>query len=156
MLPMLERELVDNKGWVTKDDLMDYYAIGQCTPGIIAVNVATFVGKKEKGILGSAAATIGVIFPSIVIITILAAFFTNFADIPAVQHAFAGARVAVCVLVLNSVIKLLKKNIKDWLTGAIYVLTVVLAIVLKISPVIAVLAAAVIGIIYGNMKEGKQ
>lgn len=152
MLPMLERELVDNKGWVTKDALMDYYAIGQCTPGIIAINVSTFVGKKQKGIPGAIAATLGMLFPSIVIISILAAFFSNFADIPSVQHAFAGARAAVCVLVLNSVIKLFKSNVKNWITALVYVATAVLVIIFKVSPVLVVLAAAIVGIIYGAGK----
>lgn len=156
MLPMLERELVDNKGWVTRDALMDYYAIGQCTPGIIAINVSTFVGKKQKGIPGAIAATLGMLFPSIVIISVLAAFFSNFADIPAVQHAFAGARTAVCILVLNSVIKLFKSNVKNyWITALVYIVTAVLVIVFKVSPILVVLAAAAIGIIYGARKGGR-
>ena len=110
MLPMLQREVVEKRGWATEGELMDYYAIGQCTPGIIAVNTATFIGHKNKGILGGIIATLGVVFPSLVIITIIAAFISNFAELAVVQNAFAGIRVCVCVLILNAVIKLWKKR----------------------------------------------
>ena len=109
MLPILQREMVEKRQWVSDEELMDYYAIGQCTPGIIAVNTATFVGQKRKGIVGGIVATLGVVFPSLVIITIIAAFIQNFADLAVVKNAFAGIRVCVCVLILNAVIKLLKK-----------------------------------------------
>ena len=98
MLPMLQKEVVENRGWATEEELADYFAIGQCTPGVIAVNTATFVGYREAGILGGVMATLGVIFPSLVIITIIAAFIRNFADLPVVKHAFSGIRVCVCVL----------------------------------------------------------
>ena len=88
---------------------MDWYAIGQCTPGVIAVNTATFVGQKQAGVWGGIFATLGVVFPSLVIIMIIAAFIQNFAHLPAVQNAFAGIRVCVCVLILNAVVKLWKK-----------------------------------------------
>ena len=113
MLPILQRELVDNRGWATEEELADYYAIGQCTPGIIAVNTATFIGAKRKGIIGGIVATIGVVFPSMIIISIIAAFLQNFADYPVVIHAFAGIRVCVCVLILNAIIKLWKKAVID-------------------------------------------
>ena len=108
MLPMLQREVVEKRGWCTDEELMDYYAIGQCTPGIIAVNTATFVGQKTRGAAGGIMATLGVVAPSLVIITVIAAFIQNFADLAIVQNAFAGIRVCVCVLILNAVLKLLK------------------------------------------------
>ena len=108
MLPILQREVVEKRQWVSDEELMDYYAIGQCTPGIIAVNTATFVGQKTRGIIGGIIATLGVVFPSLVIITVIAAFMQNFADLEIVKNAFAGIRICVCVLILNAVIKLLK------------------------------------------------
>ena len=93
MLPMLERELIDNRGWTTNEELMDYFAVAQCTPGVIAVNTATFIGYKLYGNLGGIVATLGVVFPSLVIITPIAGVLTNFADIPAGKHAFACDRV---------------------------------------------------------------
>ena len=111
MLPILTRELVDKRGWATDDELTDYYAIGQCTPGVIALNVATFVGNKKKGIPGALAASVGVVFVPVIIITVIAAFLRNFADYPLVKDAFAGIRVCVCVLVVNAVLRLWKKSV---------------------------------------------
>ena len=112
MLPILQREVVDKRGWCTEDELADYFAIGQCTPGVIAVNTATFVGSKRKGIPGGIVATLGMVFPSVVIITLIAAFLRNFAHIPAVGHAFVGVRAAVVALIASSVLKLAKTTVK--------------------------------------------
>ena len=106
MLPILQREVAEKKNWVTEEELMDYYAIGQCTPGVIAVNTATFVGQKRKGIPGGIIATLGVVFPSLIIISVIAAFISNFSDMAVVQNAFAGIRACVCVLIFNAVLKL--------------------------------------------------
>ena len=122
MLPILEREIVQNKKWATEEELVDYFAIGQCTPGIIAVNTATFIGQKKKGVLGGIAATLGVVFPSLIIITVLAGLITNFAHLAWVQNAFAGIQVCVCVLILNAVLKLLKKSVVDKRTAVIFAL----------------------------------
>ena len=108
MLPILQREVVENKHWATEEELVDYYAIGQCTPGIIAVNTATFVGQKLKGLSGGIFATLGMVFPSLVIISILAGLITNFADLAWVQNAFAGIRACVCVLIFNATVRLMK------------------------------------------------
>ena len=155
MLPMLQRELVNNRKWVTEEEILDYFAIGQCTPGVIAVNTATFVGKKRKGVLGSICATLGIVFPSLVIITILAAFLSNFAELAAVKNAFAAIRVCVCVLVVNSVRKLLKKTVIDLPTGIIFGLVVICATVFKISPVIYVLISALCGIVIKSLEVKK-
>jgi chromate transporter len=146
MLPILQREVVDNKHWATEEELMDYFAIGQCTPGVIAVNTATFIGKKQKGILGGIAATLGVVFPSLIIISLLAGVIEAFSHIAIVQHAFGGIRVCVCVLILNAVVKLLKKAVLDVPTGIIFGLVAVGSYFLPISPVIFVLIAALAGI----------
>ena len=115
MLPLIQREIVENKKWSTEKEILDYYAVGQCTPGVIAVNTATFIGYKLKGIIGGIVATLGVIFPSIVIILIIATFLQNFADLAIVQSAFAGIRVAVVALIITTVVKLIKSSIKDYL-----------------------------------------
>ena len=108
MLPLIQREIVENKKWSTEKEILDYYAVGQCTPGVIAVNTATFIGYKLKGIIGGIIATLGVVFPSLIIILIIAAFLQNFADLAIVQSAFAGIRVAVVALIITTVVKLLK------------------------------------------------
>ncbi len=155
MLPILQREVVENKGWATDEELTDYYAIGQCTPGVIAVNTATFVGKKLYGIPGSIFATLGMVFPSLVIITLIAALVSNFADIPAVKHIFAGIRVCVCVLILNAVVKLWKKTVVDKATLAIFICVFVLAVFLDITPVLFVVLAAVAGLVICYIKARK-
>lgn len=141
MLPMLQKEIVEKFGWVTEDELMDYYAIGQCTPGIIAVNTATFVGYKLKKIPGAIAATLGVITPSIIIITLIAAFLQNFAEFAVVRHAFNGIRAAVCVLVFNAVMKLAKKSVVDKVTLVICIAVLAVSLFTDISPAIMVVLA---------------
>ena len=132
MLPILQREVVENKGWATDEELTDYFAIGQCTPGIIAVNTATFIGQKRKGILGGIVATLGIVFPSLIIITLLAGLITSFSHLEWVQNAFAGIRVCVCVLIFNA------------------------SLLTDLSPVLFVLAAAVAGIILRNVGGAKK
>ena len=150
MLPILEREVVQNKHWATEED----FAIGQCTPGIIAVNTATFVGQKRKGAMGGVTATLGVVFPSLVIITILAGLITNFAHLAWVQNAFAGIQVCVCVLILNAVLKLLKKSVVDKRTAVIFVIVLLGNMLLSVSPVWFVLLSALSGIVLKNL-EGR-
>lgn len=145
MLPMLQKEVVEKRHWATEEEIMDYYAIGQCTPGIIAVNVATFIGYKFRGVAGAIFSTAGMIFPSLIIITLIAAFLRNFADIQLVQHAFAGIRICVGVLILNAVTTLWKKGVKDKATLAIALLVLAGSLLLDVSPVVFVIAAGVAG-----------
>ena len=146
MLPILQREIVERRGWAAEEELSDYFAIGQCTPGVIAVNTATFIGQKLYGVLGGIAATLGVVFPSIVIITVIAALVSNFSDIPAVAHAFAGVRVCVCVLILNAVVKLWKKTVIDISTFVIFLAVLVLSVFTELSPVVFVILAGIAGV----------
>ena len=153
MLPILQREIVENKKWGTEEELADYYAIGQCTPGVIAVNVATFIGRKIAGNLGGVIATIGVVFPSVIIISLLAGVIQAYSELEWVKHAFAGIRVCVCVLIFNAVIKLFKKAIIDIKTLCIYILILSGSIMFNISPVIFVILAGISGIILKVMSE---
>ncbi len=154
MLPMLERELVESKKWVTTEEILDYYAVGQCTPGIIAVNTATFVGYKKSKVLGAILATLGVVFPSVVIISVIAAVLSNFADIPTVQHAFSGIRIAVCALIASAVIKLAKSNVKNLTQIIIAVCAFIIIAFFAASPVVVVIASAIAGLLLG--KFGKK
>ena len=147
MLPILQREIVENKHWGTEEELADYYAIGQCTPGVIAVNVGTFIGRKVAGNLGGVIATLGVVFPSLIIITLLAGVIQAYSSLEWVAHAFAGVRVCVCVLIFNAVIKLFAKAIIDAKTLGVYVLVLAGALFLDISPVVFVVLAGVAGVI---------
>ena len=152
MLPILQREVVENKHWATEEELVDYYAIGQCTPGIIAVNTATFVGQKLKGLSGGIFATLGMVFPSLVIISILAGLITNFADLAWVQNAFAGIRACVCVLIFNATVRLMKKSVVDKRTAVIFVVVLLGSVFLDISPVWFVLCSALLGIILKGLE----
>ena len=155
MLPILEREIVEKKNWATKEELLDYYAVGQCTPGIIAVNVATFIGHKVKGIIGGIFSTIGVVCPSFIIIVIIAAFLKNFSDILWVQSAFTGIRIGVCALVFSTVLKLIKNSVKN-ITGIIIaVIAFIIVAGFGISPVFVVIAAIIAGILMNLVREGK-
>lgn len=147
MLPMLQREVVENKKWASEAELMDYYAVGQCIPGVIAVNTAVFVGNKVKGFAGAVAAAFGVVSPSIVIIIAIAALIQSFSDLPIVQSAFAGIRVGVCVLIFSAVTKLFKKAVVDKFTLAIFAATFTLTVFFDISPVLFVIIAAIAGMI---------
>ena len=150
MLPILQREVVEKRNWATEEEVMDYYAVGQCTPGIIAVNTATFVGQKVGGISGGILATLGVVFPSLVIISLLAGLIQNFAHIPVVVNAFAGIQVCVCVLIFNAVRKLMKKAVVDKATAAIFAVVLLGSVFLDLSPVWFVVLAAFAGILLKN------
>ncbi len=155
MLPILQREVVENKKWATEEELMDYFAIGQCTPGVIAVNTATFIGQKYKGILGGILATLGVVFPSLVIISALAGVIEAFSHLTWVQNAFGGIRICVCVLILNAVVKLYKKAVVDKATLVIFLIVTLGSYFTPLSPVIFVLLAAIAGIAI-QMLGGKK
>ncbi|MCR5218681.1 chromate transporter [Treponema sp.] len=148
MLPILERELVERKGWVSNEEILDYYAIGQSTPGIIAVNVATFVGHKLKGISGGIVATLGIISPSIIIITLIAEFISNFESILWVQKALKGINVAVAALLTYSVINLCKKTIKKWYSVIIFLASFASIYFFKCHTIAVILTAAAAGSIF--------
>ena len=151
MLPMLQKEVVENKGWAQAEEIMDYYAIGQCLPGIIAVNTAVFIGQKRRGAAGGVAAALGVVFPSLVIIIVIAAFIGGFADLPMVRNAFAGIRVCVCVLIFNAVLKLWKKAVVDWRALVIFLAVFLGASFTGLSPILFVLISAAAGILLKSL-----
>ncbi|MBQ7950881.1 MAG: chromate transporter [Clostridia bacterium] len=153
MLPMMQRELVEKKNWTTNEELLNYYAVGQCTPGIIAVNTATFVGYKRKGILGGAAATAGIVTPSVIIIILIASLLKNFAAYPIVQHAFSGIRIAVCATILVSIVNLWKKSVKKFSDYIFCIVAFLLSAFTPISPVWIVLLAGMGGIFTNPKKE---
>ena len=156
MLPILQREVVEKNHWATEEELMDYFAIGQCTPGIIAVNTATFIGHKQRGVLGAIVATLGVVFPSLVIISILAGLITSFSYIAWVQNAFSGIQICVCVLIFNAVIKLVKKAVVDIPTAIIFIIVMLLEIITNLSPVYFVLLSGIMGVILKSLGGNKK
>lgn len=151
MLPILERELVNKRGWVTKEEIIDYYALGQCTPGVIAVNTATFVGNKLAGIFGGIIATLGFITPSVVIIGIIGSVLQNFAHIEMVQQAFAGIRICVCVLIVNATVNLWKSAVTDKFGVVLFIIVFLLSSFINISPVFFVVGAGLLGLAFKSL-----
>lgn len=156
MLPMLERELVQKRKWVTEEEILDCYAIGQCTPGIIAVNTATFVGYKKEKILGGIFATLGMISPSIIVISLVAAFFEMFLPNKWFAHALMGVRSVVCAMLINTVINLGKKSLKSVYSWIICIVILALGFFTKIPTVVLVLMAATVGIIVNEIKFRRE
>lgn len=156
MLPMLERELVQKRKWVTEEEILDCYAIGQCTPGIIAVNTATFVGYKKEKILGGIFATLGMISPSIIVISLVAAFFEMFLSNKWFAHALMGVRSVVCAMLINTVINLGKKSLKSVYSWIICIVILALGFFTKIPTVVLVLMAATVGIIVNEIKFRRE
>jgi len=147
MLPILERELIKKRGWMTAEKLVDYFAIGQATPGIVAVNVATFIGHKRKGILGGIVTTAGVVTPSVIVITALALFLDNFTEIQWVQRALRGINVVVAVLLVSAVWGLGRKTVYDWVTAAIASAAFVSIAVFDVSAIVVVVSSAMLGLL---------
>lgn len=147
MLPMLKYELVEKKKWVTEEEILDYYAVGQCTPGIIAVNVATFVGYKRKGIIGGIFSTLGMVSPSLIIVSILAMFLNQFLSNEYVAHAVNGIKIIVCALMLNTVVTMVKKTVNGLVTAIVCIIAFALAMFTPIPTVAIVIIAGIIGII---------
>ncbi len=153
MLPMLEREVVKNRQWATEEELLDMYAIGQCTPGIIAVNTATYVGYKQAGFIGGVAATLGEISPSILIISLVASVLQNFITLPQVQHALAGIRIAVCAMMLNTLIGLIRRGVVDIFGGVLFIIAFLLACFTPVPTVVIIILAGVSGVLASLIKE---
>lgn len=146
MLPIIQEEIVNKRNWATEEEILDYYAIGQSTPGIIAVNTATFIGYNKSGLSGAIAATLGIVSPSIVIISTIAAFFKNFQDYEIVQHAFGGIRVVVAALIINTVIKMFKSSVKDFVGMGIFILSFLIISFIDIAPIFVIITSAILGI----------
>jgi chromate transporter len=153
MLPMLEHELVKKKEWIDSETLLDCYAIGQCTPGIIAVNTATFIGYKRKGVFGAIFSTMGMIFPSLVIITFIALFFEQFMEYEIVAHALMGIKAVVCALMFQTILGLVKKSVLGITSGIICVTGTLLAIFTDVSVLLIVLVSACVGILIKSLEE---
>lgn len=148
MLPMLQKECVEKNHWATDDEMLNYFAIGQCTPGIIAVNSATFIGFKVKKMTGAIVATFGIVFPSFLIISALAFALGTLKDNLYYIKAVQGIRIVVCSLIFNAIITMGKKNIKSVLTFIIALISLVLTAYVKLSPVYIVLLTALFALFY--------
>lgn len=153
-LPMLKFEVVQKHHWMEEEELLDIYAIGQCTPGIIAINTATYVGYKKAGIAGGIAATAGMVMPSLIIITLVAAILQAVIDNVWVQHAIMGIRGVVCALMLNTVQTLSKKTLKNRFSFIVAGIALLAAFFTGLPTLVIVIAAAVTGIVYHVVIRG--
>ncbi len=153
MLPLLQRELVDEKKWVTEEEILNYFSIAQCTPGIIAVNTATFVGYKRGKVWGGVVATLGLITVPVVLISLIAYVLTTFAHLPIVAHIFAGIRVAVSALIVSAVIRLMRSSVTDLISLLLFLAAFLLMTLLSVSPIFVVLGAAVVGLAWGRLRK---
>jgi chromate transporter len=156
MVPVVERELIHKKSWVSMEEVMNYFTVAQITPGIVAVNLSTFVGCKRGGIPGGFLATLGFVLPGVGFITAIAAFLANFADRPAFQHAFTGVRVAVCALILDTVIKLVKGTFKDKKALPVYFVVFILSTFWSVSPVPLVIGSGLVGFLVFREKPAPK
>lgn len=155
MLPLLTREIVQKKKWATEEELLDYYAVGQCTPGIIAVNTATFIGYYQAGVLGGIFATLGMVTPSIIIITIVASVLQTFMEYPIVASALTGINAIVCALLSHTVITLGRKSLVNVISVVLFILGLIACFVFDITPILLVIIGGIVGIVYSKIKEGK-
>lgn len=156
MLPLLKYELVDSKNWITEEKLLDCYAIGQCTPGIIAVNTATYVGYLRQGVFGGIFATLGMVSPSVIIITLVALFMQNFMEYAIIQHALMGIRGAVCALMLNTVVSLAKKSLISRINIVICAVTLIFALFTEVPTIALIIMAGCAGVIIEKVKGGSK
>ena len=156
LLPIIKREIVEKYQYATEEDVADYFAIGQCTPGVIAANVATFIGHKQKGVLGGIIATLGFVTPSIIIISVIAAFLQNFAELDIIKHAFGGIRICVCALIINAVLTFGKKSVIDVVTALLCVAVFVLSVFTDISPAVLVIICGIIGAVVKGAGGGAK
>ena len=155
ILPILQRELVEKKAWITQEELADIFAIAQCTPGVISVNAATFVGARVGKTFGAICATLGVLTPPVLIILLISSFFWDYLSLPIVQHAVKGLRVCVCALILHAVVQMLQDSVRDTATCLIFLSCLGLSFFTEISPAILVLAAGLFGLGLGRLRGGK-
>ncbi len=153
MLPLLTKEIVEKKKWATEEELLDYYAVGQCTPGIIAVNTATFIGYYQAGVLGGIFSTLGMITPSIIIIVLVASILQQFMEYQIVASALMGIRAIVCALLSHTVVTLARKSLVDVMTVILFIMGLVLTFIFDITPIIIVIIGGIIGVAYNKIKE---
>jgi len=153
MLPFLERELCESKKWINNEELLDYYALGQCTPGIIAINIATYIGYKKRGMKGSIASSIGIIFPSVVIIILISSLFINFQNNEYVISAISGIKVVVCALISHSILKLVTKSIVDKSTFFLFLIALISLFIFNINIFLLIILAIISGLVIQQLKR---
>lgn len=155
MIPLIQKEVCEKNKWLSDNDILDIIAIAESTPGPIAINAATFVGFRTAGIAGAAAATFGIVLPSFLIITVIAALLSNFSDIKAVQYAFCGIRAGVLALIIKALWSMYKQCPKGVFSYIIIALSFILAAFSNINAIFIIIGCAVAGLVYSAVITGK-
>jgi len=156
MIPLIQNEAVERKGWVTDDDILEIIAIAESTPGPIAINSATFVGYRAAGVLGSVCATLGVVLPSFVIILLISFVLKQFSDILAVQYAFQGIRAGVLALLCKSLWTMYKKSPKGWAAYIVMAAAFILTAIFDINVIFVIIGCAVFGLVTSTYMKKKE
>lgn len=156
MLPILQKEVVRDKQWATDEQVLDYYAIAQSAPGVIAVNAAIFIGYDRRGRIGAIVAAIGVALPSIIVISAIAKFLTLMGDAPIFKHAFAGVRVAVVALIVSTVAAMWRAFIKSWVEVGLFIAALMAMLLFQVSPIIIVLVTAALGVLRSKVIVSRE
>lgn len=153
MLPILQRDIVNKKNWVTDEEVLDIYALSQGIPGIIAVNVASLIGYKKRGVFGAISAALGIVMPCLIIIIFISINLKNFQDNIYVKYSFKGISIAVTALIFNSVMNLWKKSIIDKFSLVIFSTSLIAMIIIKPSPIIIVITNCLVSILYRKREK---
>ena len=153
MIPLIQKETVENKKWITDDDILEIIAIAESTPGPVAINAATFVGYRTAGILGAACATFGVVLPSFLIILAIAYLLNSFMEIKAVQYAFLGINAGVLALLFKALWNMYKKSPKGWVSYVVMGASFVLTAILKVNLFVVIVCCAVFGLVTALLAE---
>lgn len=153
MLPRLQKKFVDDLSWITEEEMLNYITVGQCTPGVISVNISTFIGYKRKKTLGAIVATLGMITPSFLLILLFAVILRKLVGYQFVIHGLAGVRIAVCALIFSTFLTLYKKSIIDNKTFGIFLTVVIFGIFTNLKPVYFVIYGGILGFILSSGKD---
>ena len=156
VLPLMQHELVDQRGWLTDQELTDIYALVQCQPGLIMINCAVLITVPRFGKLAGVFAALGVVLPPLFVVLLISSLLSNFSHLPIVQHALAGIRVSVTALVVNTAWRMIKSGVKDWFSLLLFLIALILLFLDCVNPIFIILGAALAGILLGSRREGQQ
>ena len=154
MLPLFEKEVIDKKGWVTQEDILDIYAISQSLPGVIAVNASTFIGYRLAGVPGAAAAVAGMMAPSLLVIIAIASIFVQFRENYYVAKAFRGVRAAVTALIFLAAYRIGRATLKEAFSWIVAVTAFLVIFLTNIHVIYVILAGALLGIVVSKLRTG--
>lgn len=155
MIPIIQSEII-KRGWLDEKDFPDIIALAQSAPGLLAVNISIFIGYRLRGIKGSIVATLGSIFPSFLIILLIAMVFSGFQDDPIVQRIFKGVRPVVVALIAVPMLQMARKTNRNWISWGVSIVTIVLVAFLEVSPIYILVIVAVVAYTIAKYRESMR